>query len=429
MFDNEIVAPGEKLKRIRKMLNMTQKELAEDICSKNNISLIENCKQRLSNNLAILFTKKFNRSIKEKRLNLSLITPQEFMQDEHTQANNFLENNIINELKKTQTIYLFEQKLHKAEELIEKYNITDNKKIKLYKLAADFYYYMQSYSKSDKMCDNGLELSVNSQNTSEEINFNIYKSRNYICMEYYVKSLQKLDIAQKLNDYLADDDFDTSILYQRALTYKKIGEYDVAIEYLKKLKEKCIKNKTMLIKIKMVYANCIMDKSEFKDFEEAEKEYFEIFDIAQDDKDLLALGYRNLAELYFKNGKYKEAAQYIKDALIYSHDNQYLDEILYFASKILVHENEDIETYLLQALDICESKDRENLDLIKDIINELMVIYIKREAEEKIITLTKKAEELKIDCNKIYAQLIKYYRYRNIEKSEYFNDILINKLS
>ena len=82
MFDNEIVAPGEKLKRIRKMLNMTQKELAEDICSKNNISLIENCKQRLSNNLAILFTKKFNRSIKEKRLNLSLITPQEFMQDE-----------------------------------------------------------------------------------------------------------------------------------------------------------------------------------------------------------------------------------------------------------------------------------------------------------------------------------------------------------
>jgi HTH-type transcriptional regulator, quorum sensing regulator NprR len=181
----------------------------------------------------------------------------------------------------------------------------------------------------------------------------------------------------------------------------------------------------------MVYANCILDKTKFKsyEFEEAEKEYFEIFDMAKDDKSLLALGYRNLAELYFKIGKYKEASQYIKDALIHSNDNEYLEDILYFASKILTDENENIEKYLLEALDVFKSKDKNNVDLIKNVINDLIVIYMKREDEDNIITLTKKAEELKIDCNKIYAQLIKYYRCRNIAKSEYFNDILINKLS
>ncbi|WP_238918127.1 helix-turn-helix transcriptional regulator [Clostridium sp. YIM B02555] len=430
MFNNEIMKQGEKIKRIRKLFHMTQEELAEGICSKNNISLIENNKQKISSNLANLFVKRLNKIAKEKRMLDIKFIADDFLQDEHSQANNFLKNNIINELRETETIYLFEQKLRKAEELIEKYNIADNKKVELYKLAADFYYYKQSYFKSDQMCDSGLEISINTKNKFEETTLYIYKSRNYIFMENYIKSLQELDMAEKLNNYLADDDISVMILYQRALTYKKLGEYDVALKYLKMLKEKYIKDKTMLLKIKMVYANCFLDKNEFKEneFEEAEKEYFEIFDIAHDDKDLLALGYRNLAELYFNNGKYEEAAKYIKDALIYSYDNKYLDEILYIAAKILAHENEDVEQYLLQALDICESKDRENLDLIKDVINELVVIYMKREDEKKLMLMADKAKALNINYCLSYAKISEYYRGRNEEKSIYFSNELIDKL-
>lgn len=431
MFDNEIMPPGERLKNIRKMLHMTQEEIAEDICSKNNISLIENNKQKISVKLANTITKKFNGIAKEKGKKISIIiTADDFLQDEHSQANTFLKNKIINELKETETIYLFEQKLCKAEELIGKYKITNNNKIELYKLSADFYYYKHQYSKSDKMCDNGLEISINTKDRFEEAILHIYKSRNYIFMENYIKSLQELDIAQKLNDYLADDGLTITILYKRALTYKKLAEYDAALKYLKILKEKYIKDKTMLLKIKMVYANCFLDKNEFKEneFEEAEKEYFEIFDIAHDDKDLLTLGYRNLAELYFNNGKYKEAAKYIKDALIYSNDNKYLDEILYIAAKILAHENEDVETYLLQALEICESKDRENLDLIKDIINELVLIYIERDNEEKLMLMADKAKVLNINYCLSYAKISEYYRGRNEGKSIYFSNELIDKL-
>ena len=133
--------------------------------------------------------------------------------------------------------------------------------------------------------------------------------------------------------------------------------------------------------------------------------------------------------MHLENQKdYKSAAIYVKESLLYSLNNEDLNEILYFAAKVLQNLNEDVEQYLLQALDICERKDRENLNLIKDIIYELLLIYMKNEDEENITLMVEKAKELNINCYLIYAELIKYYRYRKEEKSNYFNDELIDKL-
>lgn len=423
MFDNEIVAPGEKLKRIRKMLHMTQEELSKDICSKNNVSLIENGKQKISVNLAKSISGKLNEAAREKRrIDIKLITVEFLIKSEDEQANDIF-TSIVNELKKIQTIDLFEQKLLKVENIIKKYYVTDNKKIELYKLSADFYYYKHSYAKSDQMCDIGLKISIKSRNIFEEANLYIYKSRNNIFSEKYVKALQQLEYAEELNNHIINDELSIMIFYHKALTYEKLCRYDVALKYFEMLKKIEIKNQKMLLKIKMVYANCLNEQHEF---EEAEKEYFEILDI--NDKDFIALAYKNLAELYFNKKKYKDAAKYIKDSLTYHQNNEYLDETLYFAAKVLKYVNEDVEIYLLQALEICERKDRENLDVIKDIINELVLIYIKREDEKNITLIVEKGQELNINCNLIYAVLIKYYRYRNEEKSIYFNDKLIDKL-
>ncbi|AGF59421.1 DNA-binding XRE family transcriptional regulator [Clostridium saccharoperbutylacetonicum] len=423
MFNNEIMKQGEKIKRIRKMLHMTQEELAEGICSKQNISLIENNKQKISVNLANAIAKKFNRIAKEKEINISTITPGELMIDEDEQANYIFSNNIISELKEIQTIDLFEQKLLKAENIIREHVITDSNKIELYKLATDFYYYRYQYTKSDKMCDNGLKICINSLNNFEEAIFYIYHSRNYIFTENYIKALQQLDYAEKLNSHIMDDNLSIMILYHRGLTYKKLGEYDTALKYFKILKEKNVKDKTMLLKIKMMYANCLTEKNEF---EEAEKEYFEILSI--NDKDFIALAYKNLSELYLNNKKYKESAKCIKESLIYNEKNVYLDESLFFAAKVLTHVNEDVETYLLQALEICEGKDRENLDLIKDIIDELVLIYIEREEEENLMLMADKAKVLNINYCLSYARISKYYKGRNEEKSTYFTNELIDKL-
>ncbi|WP_315068816.1 helix-turn-helix transcriptional regulator [uncultured Clostridium sp.] len=425
MFDNEIVAPGEKLKRIRKILHITQEELSKDICSKNNISLIENGKQKISINLANEISKKFNEAAKEKRgIDIKLITADFLMKNEDEQANDIL-NDVINELKKTETIDLFEQKFIKAEDIIKKYNVIDGNKIKLYKMAANFYYYKHKYSRSDIMCDVGLKICIDTKNIEEEANLYIYKSRNNIFSDKYLHALQQLGFAEELNNSIVNDELSIMILYHKALAYKKLGQYDTALKYFKKLKKFEIKNQKMLLKIKMVYANCL---NELHEFEEAEKEYFEILDI--NDKDFIGLAYRNLAELYFYKKRYKDAAKYIKDALIYLIENEknYLNDALYIAGKTLKYINEDVEVYLLQALEICEKSDREKLKLIQNIINELILLYMEREDEKNITLIVEKAKELNIDCNLIYAELIKYYRYRNDEKSIYFNNKLINKL-
>ena len=421
MFNNEIMMQGEKLKKIRQiMLGATQTEISQGVCTKNMISQIEKNKKKLNFNLATGIAENLNRIAKKKGMDLSLITPEELMIDDEEQANFIFTNSILNELKEIKVIELFEQKLWEAEELIEKYNITDIKKIELYKLAADFYYNKNRYSKSDQMCDLGLKISINSQNSLEEVNFYIYKSRTNIFTENYVKALQQLDYAEKLNNYILNDDLFVRILYYKALIYKKLCEYDSALECFKILKQFEIKDYRMLLKVKVVYANCLND---YHKFDEAEKEYREALNIAMkyNDKDFIAQTYRNLSELYLNKEKYKDAAEYIKTSLKNHPENEYIGETLYFATKVLRHVNEEVDIYLLQVLEICEKNDNENLSLIEQVIYELVLIYIKKEDKENLMIMADKAKDLNIDYSLIYLEIGEYYRGRNEEKSKYFS--------
>lgn len=417
MFSNEIMPSHEKIKKIRTMLDVTQEEIAEGVCTTNWLSQVEKDKKKLSINLATGMAGNFNKIINEKGLSVPLITPEELMKDENGQANHIF-TNIISQLKEIKVIDLFEQKFCEAEKLIEKYNITDNNKIELYKLSADFYYNRNRYSKSDYMCDIGLKMSIN--NSIEEVTFFIYKSRNNISTMNYIKALQQLDYAEKLNNLKMEDELSIMILYYKATTYKKIGEYDTALENFKLLQKFEINDCNMLLKIKMNHSNCLND---YHKFNEAEEKYKETLNIAikYDNKHFIAMTYRNLAELYLNKKIYKSASMYIKECLRYSTYNEDMGEYLYFASKILENLNEDVEHYLVQALEICEQKDIENANLIEKILYELTLIYIKKENKENLMLMADRAKELNIDYSLIYSEISEYYRGRNEEKSIYFS--------
>jgi tetratricopeptide (TPR) repeat protein len=419
MFDNEIMLPGERLKKIRQVIfRATQEEISKGLCTKNMISLIENNKKRLNYSLACGIAENLNRIAKEKEIDLSIITPEELLIDDDKQAN-YIFTNIANELKEIKVIDLFEQKLREAEELIEKYNITDNKKIELYKLAADFFYYKHIYSKSDQMCDIGLKISIDLKNSFDEVHFNIYKSRNNIVTQNYVRALQQLDYSEKLNNDIVNNNLSIEILYYRGLVYKKSGDYHSALECFQMMNKFEINDKKLLLKVKMVHANCLNDIYEF---EKAEKIYRETLNIAMkyDDKDIIAQVYRNLSELYLNKKNYKYAAMNIKESLKNHPQNVHFGETLYFASKVLKHVNEDVEQYLLQSLDVCREKDNENPNLIEKIIYELVLIYIKRKDEKNIALMVEKANEFNIDYSLIYLELGDYYRGQNEEKNKYF---------
>jgi transcriptional regulator with XRE-family HTH domain len=424
MFDNEIIMQGERLKRIRNMHHITQNEISEGICTRNNLSLIENNRQNLSFNLAIELANRFNQIIEEKGLAIKSITADFLMKDGNEQANEVFAN-ILKKLEEAETIDVAEKKLYKAEILIEKYNIPDVKKIELYKFMADIYYNKYQYAKSNEMCNNGLKICINSKNIEAEVNFYLYISRNSIKVFHHNEALIELNYAERLNNNICNSEFCELIFYNKGLAYKKLGEYDNALKYLKLLKERDIKNQKLLIKARIVYANCLNEQHKF---EEAEKEYIETLDLANDlgDKNFIALSYKNLSELYYNGKRYKDAKKYIKDAMI--PNNEYLNEIYYFAAKVLQNLNEDVEHYLLQALNICERSDRENVDLIEKIIYELVLIYIEEKKETNIMLMVEKLDKLNIDITLIYPVIIGYYIRENIEESIRLNKEYIGKI-
>lgn len=428
MFDNEILSPNEKVKKIRKqILRATQDEIAQGVCKKPNISQIENNKQKLTYFLATGIAENFNRIAKEKNIDIEPITAEYLIKDEDTQANEIFEINILNEIKEINKVHLFEEKLNEAESIIEKYNVLDDKKIQLYQLACNFYFLKHIYTKSDEMCDNGLKLCLNSKNILGEANLYTSKARNYIRKNKYTEALEELDHAERLISNLNDKKLSERICFNKALTYKKLKKYDEAIKYLKILVTKFkIKDGKKFLDIKMLYANCLNDKQKYK---EAEKEYISILEPAMklNDKDFIALTYRNLSELYFNQKNYKDAAISIKESLKHNHGNIHLNHDLYFASKVIKNINEDAEIYLLEALEICEKRDRENYDLIEKIIYELIIIYGDREDEENIDLMLNKIGELNIDERLIYQELSEHYRDIDSEKSKSYNRKSINK--
>lgn len=423
MFDNQIMAPGKKIKKMREFIGATQGEIAEGICTRNSISQIENNKQKITFNLAIGIAKNFNKLAKKKEIYISPITENELMKDEDSQANYIFRNNIINDLSKGKSIDIFERKLYEAEKITEKYKIADSEKLELYKLAANFYYEQCSYFKSDEMCNKAITICIYTKNRLEEANFYVNKARVYNEIKLAHESLEQLIKAEKIYNDTLDNELFKKLYYNKALAYKKINKYQDSLECLELLIRKTIDDKNMLLKAKMLHANCLNEQSKF---EQAKKEYMEIINIA--DKDFLVMAYRNLSELYLNEEDYESAGIYIKESLQHHTENEYLSETLYFAAKVFQKLNEDVEDYLLKALDICEKNDRENLELIEEIIYELLLIYIEKENETNIISMAEKAEILKIDCSLIYIEIVEYYIGRKKEKSIYFSRKLKNKI-
>lgn len=427
MFDNEILSPNEKLKSIRNLIGATQSEVSNGICTKYLISQIENNKKKLNYKLALGLAKNLNEIVKIKKIDILKITADKLTEDENSQANYLFSNSIIHQLKKIEEIDALEEKLSEGENLIKKYNIEDNMKIDMYTLAANIYYFKEKYNKSDEMCRYGLKVCLTSGNIIGEAHFYISESRNNVVRKNYIIAIEQLDYALKLNTNIGDNEILQRVYFNKALIYNETSKYDKSIKYLNKLTNEFGLENSKLLDIRMLHANCLLDSNKL---EEAENKYIEILEPAGKlyDKSLLAMSYRNLSEVYLKQKKYKDSKISIDKCLEYNNSIQYLASNLYFASQVYKAMNEDSEKYLLRALNVSEKNHADYTDVTKKIINDLLIIYMKREDEENITLLLEKEKKLNVSYNLIYAKLIKYYKCRNEEKSNYFNEKLIKNI-
>jgi len=111
---SEILTPGEKVKRLRKQLNIKQHEITGDKITRNLISAIENGKATLTSSVADIISNNINNISRERGLNIS-ISSSYLLEDVHMQVNKiangyirFLENNEDNDSIDMKEIKLIE---------------------------------------------------------------------------------------------------------------------------------------------------------------------------------------------------------------------------------------------------------------------------------------------------------------------------------
>ncbi|MCB2300436.1 tetratricopeptide repeat protein [Clostridium tagluense] len=422
MFENEIISTGKLFNKYICTLEITQKELCEGICSSSNLSQIKSGKQSLTPTLANCFAKKINEIARDKNIKIEEVTEDYLLYDLDYRANTVF-NYELNKLKEIEDVVAFEKKIKELKNIKENYKIKTINIISAYICASEFYYENYRYSQSEYMCKEGLEY-TSSEYRLQKALFYITKSRIKTELGFPEDAWSDVKYAQKLNNDIKNEKLSIDILYRKAKICKDQGKLYDAIKYLEE-ELKLDLNEKKELEVKIMYVNCLI---ETKEYDKALNRYVPILELAMNnnDKDLIAMSYRNIAEVNCKQGNYKLALKNMEESLNNNPGNGYIIENLYFISTILKKIRLNAEEYLVRALKVADDLDVQNKILIEKIIYELILIYIENQDDNNIDMLMDKLNLLNIDHSLICPVVVEYYRYRNDKKSVEYNTKQLN---
>lgn len=357
----EILSLGEKIKRRRKELNMTLKDLAGDRITPGQISLVESGKSNPSMDLLEYLSKALNLSI------------EYLMETEETQAEkicyyfeNIAESYILNN-----DLNLGEEYIEKALYYAEKYNL-EYKKAKNFYLRGLIYMKLDNPALSQQSFLTANVVFIKNNNYEEIIKSFVNLGKVALKLKSYHSAYSYFQQAEKVyNDHNIGDDFLLGeIYYYMAYINLKLENIDKSINY------------------------SFLAKEKFRQLDN-EKEYGKILIM--------------MAEQYSKNGDMEESIKYSKKALnIFKkmNDKFYIAEIENNLGK-LFSEFENIEESFIHL-----NKAKELRAIIRDdkIIETLISIcenYIKiKDVDKSNEALENIFKNIKDDD---IESLIKYY--------------------
>lgn len=225
----EILSLGEKIKRRRKELNMTLKDLAGDRITPGQISLVESGKSNPSMDLLEYLANTLNTSI------------EYLMESEETQAENICTyyENIAESYILNEDLNLGEQFIEKALYYAEKYNLEYRKARNLY-LRGIIYKMKDETALAQQFFLSSNVIFIKNNNFEETINTFVNLGEITMELKAYHSSCSYFQQAEKVyNDNDIGNDFLLGkIYYYIANTYFKLENVDKAINYSFLAKEK-----------------------------------------------------------------------------------------------------------------------------------------------------------------------------------------------
>lgn len=271
-MENRVLTYGDKIKIIRRKYNLRQEDLSGKDVTRNLICFIENGKASLTESTAKIVMKNLKKMAKRKHFKVDE-TIDYLMENEIAQANKIIDY-YIKELKNF-SVYNdceFIETLNKAEKFIKSFDLND-KKVELFQLAGDFYSMRKDYYKGALYYEKANEIT--NIGSFDELNILRKLSAIYINAGMYNYSIERCNYA--LKHFKMPNNFSRIFIYNSALAYNQLGNFDAALSRLNLL-ETNLDNTDLSLKFDFMNlkAECLRGKKGKQD--EAIKIYKNILD-------------------------------------------------------------------------------------------------------------------------------------------------------
>jgi|GEM_PF-908082 len=306
-----IVPSGDRIRRLRKILGLKQEEITDGKITRNLISYIENGKTRLMPDTAKIIADCINIKAREQGKDM-FITSEYLLEDEVTQADRLL-GDLIEALQRydDNKDRMFLEELRKAEKLLDKYDIP-YRRVKIYELASEWYYNKgqihDSYLYNMKLFENSMwendlyrRLSVIIKLAKCALRLNNYNEA--IILNNYALSISNN------NEHLYVDIIKKA-LFNNALAYKKLSQYDMCLVEIAKLELKFDNlSKNEKFDVDILKGNCYLNKNEYSIALEIYGGLLEDIVEFNDTEKLIAV-YNNIAAVYYVKEEYNKSLEY-----------------------------------------------------------------------------------------------------------------------
>lgn len=291
----EFLTPGEKLRKIRKELNMTQSDFADESMTRSYVGMIEVGKRNLNPSIARIILEKLNARAKE--LNVEINIDEKYLtMSREEEAENYCKS----VMKNNPT----EEQVNSVIEISLKYGLKEMS-ADAYKVLGDMKYEKYCYVDAFLSYNNSLDICK----TIGKVDIQCYLiNRLGMCKHYeldHVEALLYFTRAQHYAVELNDYNIEVKAIFNIALTYKKMKKLEEAKEYVDLYISKIHGSndyEEMYAQGNILKSNCIKAQGNIKEAILLLKET--LSNLKSITKYTEAMIYNNLGGLYLDKGDY-----------------------------------------------------------------------------------------------------------------------------
>lgn len=218
----EFLTPGQRLKKIRKELNMTQNDFTDDTMTRSYFGMIEVGKRNLNKNTAKLIMEKLRSKAKELNIEMN-IDENDLIMSREEEAGIYCKSKMENNPT--------EEDVNSVIEIGSKYGLKEEE-ANAYKVLGDIKYESYHFLDAFIAYNNSLEIYKEIKNIDKQCYLN---NRLGMCKLRELDYVEALLYFNRANHYaieFKDKVVEINSIFNIALTYKKMGKIEEALKYI-----------------------------------------------------------------------------------------------------------------------------------------------------------------------------------------------------